>query len=129
MPPTVEIKDARYTLEITCGAAPAFRNDHLDDLYDHLDAWHAVLPLATLVWKTLPPDGALQLYELKGTAVDGRVWKVEAGIAPGVDDVVWSFNVIDRFTLSEFEPQRLLRLSLIALTRAYDVTRVEVTWA
>lgn len=128
MPPNVEIRDARYTLEITCAAAPVFRNGYLDAFYDQLDAWHAALPLATVVWKALPPDGVLLPYELKGTAVDGRVWKITAGLTPGVEETVWTFDVADRFTLAEFEPQRLLRLTLVALTRAYGVTLVEVTW-
>ena len=128
MPPSLEIRDSRYTLEFTCAEAVPFRAGYLTDLYDQLDAWHAALPLATVVWETLAPVGAMAVYELKGVAADGRVWQITVGLTPGIEEAVYTFAVTDRFTAAEFMPQRLLRDTLILLTLNYQVSRIEVTW-
>ena len=131
MPPTIEIKDAYKTIEITCddGLGVTWNvNSRFELLYEQIDAWSVALPLASLKWELLPPDGTTALYRLTGNAADGRQWKLTVGLREGVDAPVFSFNVSDRFEEAEFSPQRLMRDTLIALTREYAVTLVEVTW-
>ena len=131
MPPTIQITDAYKTIAITCddGLGVTWNvNDRFELLYAQIDAWSAALPLASLKWEVLPPDGTTSLYRLTGNAADGRKWKIRVGLRLGVDAPVFSFDVVDRFEESEFAPQRLMRDTLIALTREYAVTLVEVTW-
>ena len=129
MPPTIEIKNHTKTIEITCGTNVTWNeNDRFETLYKQIDAWHQALPLASIKWEAQPPDGAVALYELTGTAVDGRTWKITIGLRESVDAPLFSFAVTDRFEEAEFSPQRVMRDTLVALTREYAVTLVEVTW-
>ncbi|HLA25214.1 MAG TPA: hypothetical protein VJ206_07460 [bacterium] len=131
MPPTIEIRDPTKVIEITCSNGEGVSwnvNARFEELYEQIDAWHTALPMTSLKWENLPPDGTTALYQLTCQAVDGRTWDIKVGLRPGLDAPMFSFNVTDRFEEQEFSPQRLMRDTLIALTREYQVTLVEVTW-
>ena len=129
MPPTVEIKDSRYTIEVWCGSSTLFRTAYLEEFYEQLDAWADALPLTSVVWKAAGQEGDVQLYSLTGSAADGRTWAATVGLREGVEAPLYSFDVSDRFAEAEFEPQRTLRLTMVALSRAHGVSKVEVAWS
>src|SRR3990167_1933907 len=131
MPPTIEIRDPTKAIEITCTSGEGVSwnvNARFEELYEQIDAWHTALPMTLLKWEKLTPDGTTDLYQLAADAADGRKWKITVGLRPGVDAPTFSFNVTNRFEEQEFRPQRLMRATLVALTREYQVTLVEVTW-
>lgn len=100
----------------------------LYELYDAVNVMHGTTPLEKLEFFAIGP-GEPEVYRYKITAVDARVWSQKIDFLVSALDPLMTFNVSDKWKISEFALQRPVRDALVLLYTSVGLREITITMA
>lgn len=122
--PQLELKDGTKTLEIISVTVLTIGEPDIISLNEYLDKMNTLVPLTKFEVKQDTVDTTK--YKYRFDADDLRVWKQEIFTDPVEFDM--TFNVTDKWKLSQFAAQRPIRDIVIRLIKNFGISKIECNW-
>lgn len=122
----LEFITAGVNLEVNSVQPIGMTEPYLRQFVDRLLAVHVAIALTSLELMQSTED--VTKYDLMITSLDGRApWQSTFDVQ--LDFVREKFNIPAYWLLTELQPIRPLRESIILLIQAFGVTRIEASWS
>lgn len=122
--PEVTLKCNTIDLTVTCDSAVAVNDGDIDALVDALFVLNAAVPLSKFDVERDLVDATVHTY--KFVAADGRKWS--QSIWQNGGEAEMTFDVPDRWKMSEFALNRPVRDACVALMASPGVSRIKARW-